>query len=794
MNQRIRFPFPSAFLSIAGAFGTAAAFLSYGPLYADFSLWVLFLIFTFFLSCILERLSPACRIGMVLLLLSAGAFTFFYWHEGFSNSFSLAANVLSEGLSEPYDLIIPPLPVSDPYIGTVPAIRLFFWTTAVITAFSPYSAAGRMTGCFYSLILTFFGFYFGASPALHGLIFSLAYWMSLSLPSSFRHVSSQISVFFCMLLTSLLIMAVVPSQTYRQPEWASHISGQIENFSNEWFGGFFEGGSAFSSVMKGADGRGRLGQGNGIRYTGRPILQFFAPSVSHRLYLRSWAGSVYENSQWHDLPDSAYSPVSSLFEKNRGEWYDQGAWLMEIIAQDPHLQSAAGSASGRSFDMESRRKDFFVNAVLIDTRYYFIPYDASFSAPVFAFDRSPRGSYAQQYETYRWQIPESILKYLSAGTSYGNPYLQTYQHAEQAYRNFVYDHYLDVPAPVLAAIRRSVQIPSVHTEAEKQAWISYVQQFFQKNFQYTETPGRVPSGYDFIDWFLNYHREGYCTYFASAGTMMLRAAGIPARYVVGQTAGADEIDKAPLSEAGLHTLTLDDHHSHAWTEVYVDGIGWRPVEMTPGLSGSESPYVSDGPAEASSSAKGSSSSPKSSGGSTATDPQQTPIPPASPVSPPAAAPVLQENHPSPAPERSLSLELTALAAVLLTASTGCLGWFYVRSKKRKFFLTHIPAERSFHSFGQPLFVYALKLIKYAGLPGPGTSYSEWTALIMKDPRFSVPGFSRFMLMIMKSRFSGKPVAREEAETALSVLSGIRDCIMEELPAYKKWIFTFWRGL
>ena len=75
--------------------------------------------------------------------------------------------------------------------------------------------------------------------------------------------------------------------------------------------------------MKGADGRGRLGQSNGIRYTGRPILQFSAPSVSHRLYLRSWAGSVYENSQWHDLPDSAYSPVSSLFEKNRGEWYDQ---------------------------------------------------------------------------------------------------------------------------------------------------------------------------------------------------------------------------------------------------------------------------------------------------------------------------------------------------------------------------------------------------------------------------------------------------------------------------------------
>lgn len=785
MNKRILSVCMPALLSAAGAFGTAYAFFSYGPLHADLSLWVLFLLFTVFLSAILGILPSAARHGSVVILLLGGIFTFLYWPEGFTNSVSLAVNVLSEGLSEPYDLVIPPLPVSDPAIGTVPAVRLFFWMASLFFAASPYSTAGRLTGGLLSVSLTFFGLYFGAAPSLYGMIFALAYWIALTVSASAR-----MAAFVCMLAASFLMMAVIPAHSYHQPSWASDLSARIEQFSNQWFGGFFEGGSAFSSVLKGADGRGRLGQTNGIRYTGRPILQFSSPTVQHRLYLRSWSGSVYADSQWHDLPDDAYSPVSSLFEKTKGEWYDQGAWLMEILAQDPSLQSGLASASDRSLDMDARRQDFSVNAVLIDTRYYFIPYDASFSAPVFAFDRSPRGSYAKQYETYRWQIPEKRLEYLAEGPSYGNPYLQTYQQAEKAYRRFVYAHYLSVPAPVLRAVRQAVSVPSVHTEAEKRAWIAYVQQFFRQHFQYTETPGRVPSGYDFIDWFLNYHREGYCTYFASAGTMMLRAAGIPARYVVGQTAGPDEINNAPVSEQGLHTLTLDDRHSHAWTEVYVDGVGWRPVEMTPGLEGSESPYPSGSDGEKP-------SSPQDNKAPSETDRNQPAPPPAassSAVSPaPLQAPAMEENR-SAEESPSLMPARRIWPAVLPAAALCAAFWSCLRIRNRRRLLCRIPDDRSFRSFGQPLFLYALKLIRYAGLPAPGRSYESWTSQIMKDPRFSGPGFSRFMSVMMQNRFGDRPVTPDEAKEVLLILRRIRQRMTADMPAYKKWIFTLWKGL
>ena len=66
-------------------------------------------------------------------------------------------------------------------------------------------------------------------------------------------------------------------------------------------------------------------------------------------------------------------------------------------------------------------------------------------------------------------------------------------------------------------------------------------------------------------------KEGYCTYFASAMTVLCRMAGLPARYVEGFVAqpGAD----------GFAYVTGKD--AHAWTEVYFEGFGWVPFDATP---------------------------------------------------------------------------------------------------------------------------------------------------------------------------------------------------------------------
>ncbi|WP_049922098.1 transglutaminase domain-containing protein [Halopiger djelfimassiliensis] len=66
--------------------------------------------------------------------------------------------------------------------------------------------------------------------------------------------------------------------------------------------------------------------------------------------------------------------------------------------------------------------------------------------------------------------------------------------------------------------------------------------------------------------------EGYCVYFATTMTQMLRAEGIPARYATGYTSG-QQVDDGTYVVRGLD--------AHAWVEVYFPGHGWVAFDPTP---------------------------------------------------------------------------------------------------------------------------------------------------------------------------------------------------------------------
>ncbi len=70
-------------------------------------------------------------------------------------------------------------------------------------------------------------------------------------------------------------------------------------------------------------------------------------------------------------------------------------------------------------------------------------------------------------------------------------------------------------------------------------------------------------------------RRGYCEQYAGAMAVLVRAAGVPARVVLGYTPGQRQPD-------GTRVVTTAD--AHAWVEVYYDGLGWVPFDPTP-LSG-----------------------------------------------------------------------------------------------------------------------------------------------------------------------------------------------------------------
>ncbi len=95
-----------------------------------------------------------------------------------------------------------------------------------------------------------------------------------------------------------------------------------------------------------------------------------------------------------------------------------------------------------------------------------------------------------------------------------------------------------------------------------------IEKWLAQNCTYTLTPDVPPMGEDFVAHFLQ-TREGYCTYYGSAMTVLARCVGLPARYITGFA-----MQQAPAP--GVYYVT--EKTAHAWSEIYFSGIGWVPFD------------------------------------------------------------------------------------------------------------------------------------------------------------------------------------------------------------------------
>ena len=104
------------------------------------------------------------------------------------------------------------------------------------------------------------------------------------------------------------------------------------------------------------------------------------------------------------------------------------------------------------------------------------------------------------------------------------------------------------------------------------------------NVKYTLSPGKTPSNRDFVNYFLLEGHKGYCVHYATAGVMLARMAGIPARYATGYIIPLSDFSSKNQNSDGSYTIKVKDNCSHAWAEIYLDGYGWIPYEFTTGYS------------------------------------------------------------------------------------------------------------------------------------------------------------------------------------------------------------------
>jgi transglutaminase-like putative cysteine protease len=105
--------------------------------------------------------------------------------------------------------------------------------------------------------------------------------------------------------------------------------------------------------------------------------------------------------------------------------------------------------------------------------------------------------------------------------------------------------------------------------------------FVRNSAQYDLSPGTMPSNEtDFALWFLEDSDKGYCIHFATATVVLLRAAGVDARYVTGYMA------RVPAGK----TVTVTADQAHAWAEYYEPRLGmWIVLESTPASGGADLP-------------------------------------------------------------------------------------------------------------------------------------------------------------------------------------------------------------
>ncbi len=82
-------------------------------------------------------------------------------------------------------------------------------------------------------------------------------------------------------------------------------------------------------------------------------------------------------------------------------------------------------------------------------------------------------------------------------------------------------------------------------------------------------------------------RRGYCVHYASALAVLGRALGVPTRLVLGYRANADGAAIALENGVEVVTYQATNHDLHAWTEAFIDNVGWVSFDVTPSIAQSD---------------------------------------------------------------------------------------------------------------------------------------------------------------------------------------------------------------
>ena len=423
-------------------------------------------------------------------------------------------------------------------------------------------------------------------------------------------------------LSMLLIYTLFPPETYARPQFIADLRSQLNNSLN--LQTVFRGGTEHSNRVEFSSLGSRF-------YTGTISLQVRhewkhdAPSyekspTGQKDYLKDFVGSVYTGSSWERLPDEDAETVREIWGEQNVQTLPADLMQSMPMGSDPHfsyfvsvrklggvspsvfspygLFSPLGPPNNMEYEDDgslvaphafSGVDEYALSAVAIPPLdrlpYYgerFAAYWEDLLEQGIPYDEGTLDDLSQRIAAAmddpvqmgdRWKVPDWIKELLPAET------VSTLIDPLEQYNDFVYSRYTQVPDELrdfLADYAETHGLSPELAQEDRLAYLRQVKRVLAEECAYSWTPPILSDDSDFVTYFLTESRSGYCVHFATAATMLLRSAGIPARYAEGFA-----VPTGSASNGSGSWINVPDYNAHAWVEVYWGGIGWIPVEMTP---------------------------------------------------------------------------------------------------------------------------------------------------------------------------------------------------------------------
>lgn len=292
------------------------------------------------------------------------------------------------------------------------------------------------------------------------------------------------------------------------------------------------------------------------------------------LLMKGFVGSAFDGTSWHRGDWMSYE----------GEWSGVREWMRKNGLTVAEQRAAFDIAAEREGKDAVETAKISVNVSGANRRYAYAPYtlrslsgvDASLtSSTITCTGLMPSATYAVVMDDVPAASAITDSTWLASSES-------VYAKSERVYASFVREHYLDIDDDERSAVEEYLFASDnwdANANVSDAAVISRVRTMLSTLASDTDNPPTYDEAGTFTRWFLGTAHEGNSAYFATVATLAFRSQGIPARYVEGYRASDEQIARAHRSGSALNLTAAD---AHAWTEVYLDGQGWTPVEVTPG--------------------------------------------------------------------------------------------------------------------------------------------------------------------------------------------------------------------